>query len=653
MHTLRYDLAPRHFDDVLTWMQRMGIGGLMLFTGGIDQFSRPHTLKEAETWVEERVPLAEHLARVGFDLEVNVWCTLGHSSRIPWASLGGYQCQLGHRGEQDRAAVCPYDPSWREMASRLYGTYALLRPKTIWIDDDFRYHHHGPAQWTCFCPLHLNQLQTRVGQPISRRKLLRELTRDPEGTVARAWAETLNTALIDMATVICRSVQEISPNTRLGLMASEPEAHAMEGRDWQSLLRALSGSIPAVVRPTLDNYSGGDPRAIVTGTFSGWRTKRLVHPHQIYSEIESYPYGAWNKSARYLRLQMLSAIAVGMGDMTLDLFAYGERAPTLERGVQAALTDAVTANAMVERKFGGGARQVLGVGLPLAADGLLPPRPHGLDGAGDRIFDEPLALLGVGISYDPGQKINVLTETTIRSLNVAELDGYLRNGVVVDAAGAQAILRREQDQAAAGCVVGHVLEAPQQEVMASSNAPVRDLRNTKSQLKLLIPSRGVSVRTWILGPGGKVLGPGLVCLEHPRGGRMAVVADDGEQGGIRHMTWRTAFNQVLWFETLLWLGRGAVPVLLLGAPDAVPLRIEGSRGTLLAILHLSADPLPRVEWLLADPLPKHPSVWRLAEGSWKELNVDWASGPEKMKRLTIFEPVAPWDVVWYWLPKTT
>ena len=134
---------------------------------------------------------------------------------------------------------------------------------------------------------------------------------------------------------------------------------------------------------------------------------------------------------------------------------------------------------------------------------------------------------------------------------------------------------------------------------------------------------------------------------------MAVVADDGGQGGVRHMTWRTASNQVLWFETLLWLGRGAVPVLLRGAPDAVPLRIEGSRGTLLVILNLNADTLPRVEWLLADPIPQHGRVWRLDAGSWKELNVDWAFGPEKMRRLTIFEPVAPWDVVWYWLPNTT
>ena len=236
MQTLRYDLNPEHLDAVLSFMERTGLNRLMIFTGGVDQYGRPHTTEEAERWVAERRTVAEHLAMHSFGFDINVWSTLGHTSQIPWVEVEGYQCQVGHRGETVVDAVCPLDSRWRQTVAGLYALYATLGPDTLWIDDDFRYHNHGVASWTCFCPLHLEHLRTQLGHFFSRQALLAELANEPSGEVAEAWRETLNRALVVMLQAIRERVQAVSLNTGLGLMTSSPEVHAAEGRDWPRLL---------------------------------------------------------------------------------------------------------------------------------------------------------------------------------------------------------------------------------------------------------------------------------------------------------------------------------------------------------------------------------------------------------------------------------
>ncbi len=651
MQTLRYDLNPADIEAVLAWMERARLDRLMLFTGGVDQYGRPQTPAEAERWVAEREPVARRLAEMGLGLEINVWCTLGHSSQIAWPTQGGYEPQLGPRGETVADAVCPYDPAWRQVLGRLYGIYARLRPETIWIDDDFRYHHHGEADWTCFCPLHLDQLALRWGYRMDRSTLLQAVRTDPAGPVADAWRDTLNAALADTLLEIRANVQAVSPGTRLGLMTSVPEVHAAEGRDWPRLLTALSGPRPAAVRPTLGNYRGGDPREIVKGTLVGWRTKVLVASHPVYPEVESYPYGPWNKSARFLRAQILAAGAVGMDEMTYNCFPYGEQAPVAEPGLESALAEAITVLEAIRHRFPDRVRRVVGVGLPVPPPTFRSAPLYVSGESGDRVFDQVLACLGVGVSYQDGQSVNVLTPTVIQALSTPQLAAYFRQGVVLDAAGAQALQRRGLSRWT-GVEVGGVLKAPLQENLGP--AMLRDVRIDRIQARQLLMSAqdSAGVKTWMLGAGGKVLGPGLVWAENSLGGRVAVVADDGAAGGIGAMPWRTAARQRLWFETLAWLGRGAVPVLLANAPDAMPLRIEGRDGTLLVIIQLHLDPLPEVTWLLGDPLPRRPWVWRLEQGRWMPLKASWEPGPGTMQRLTLSTAVDPLDVAWFWLAES-
>ncbi len=651
MQTLRYDLNPADGEAVLAWMRRVRLDRLMLFTGGVDQYGRPQTLAEAERWVADREPIARRLAESGMGLEINVWCTLGHSSQIPWAAQGGYQPQVGHRGETVVDAVCPYDPGWRDMLGQLYGIYARLQPETIWIDDDFRYHHHGEADWTCFCPLHLHQLALRWGYRMNRSTLLETVTADPTGPVAEAWRETLNAALAETLLGIRSRVEAVNPSTGLGLMTSVPEVHAAEGRDWTRLLSALTGRRPAAIRPTLGNYRGGDARGIAAGTLVGWRTKVLVDPHPVYPEVESYPYGPWNKSARFLRAQILAAGAVGMDAMTYNCFPYGEQALVADRGLEAALTDAITALEAVRDRFPDGVRRMVGVGLPVPPPTFRSAPLYTPVESDDRVFDEALALLGVAVSYQDGQSVNVLTPTVIQAASAPQLEAYFRQGVVLDAAGAK-VLERRGLSAWAGVEVGDVLPAPLQENLAAPGGEMlRDVRIARIQARRLVPRPEDSggIKTWMLGAGGEVLGPGLVLAENSLGGRVAVVADDGASGGIQAMPWRNAARQALWFETLAWLGQGSLPMLLEGAPDTVPLRIEGREGTLLVVIQLNLDPLPEVTWLLGDPLPKRPVVRRLQERRWKPLKASFEPGPGSMQRLTLSTRVNPLDVAWFWL----
>ncbi len=196
------------------------------------------TLEEARVRVEVLRPVVRRLRKAGLKASINMVTTLGHGDagrdergRFSW------QFMVGDDGAQCHAIPCPLDPKWKTYIGELYALYASLEPETIYLDDDFRYHNHRSAAWGCFCPLHLEEMSRRARNKLTREELVHQiLSTEPQPTAERAeWFKLCGDSILEALCIISNAVKNASPKTHMGLMCSDPNYHAAEGRRWLDL----------------------------------------------------------------------------------------------------------------------------------------------------------------------------------------------------------------------------------------------------------------------------------------------------------------------------------------------------------------------------------------------------------------------------------
>ncbi|MDF2662954.1 MAG: hypothetical protein K0Q94_5745, partial [Paenibacillus sp.] len=117
------------------------------------------------------------------------------------------------------------------------------------------------------------------------------------------------------------AVHRVSPHTRLGLMTSDPAAHAAEGRDWHWLLAALDGVHAAAVRPTLPAYreTTGMQYAWSFHAVSRLTASLLPSATPLYPELENVPYTNYAKSHAFQRFQLETGLLLGSRGLTLNI----------------------------------------------------------------------------------------------------------------------------------------------------------------------------------------------------------------------------------------------------------------------------------------------------------------------------------------------
>ena len=544
MQCLRIDLRPSRVADLVSVCRRTAMDTVMLFTGGPQWYSRPQTIQQAHLWVAQMEPAVHALRAERLGIAINVWATLGHGTGDTWLKDSPWQPQVGSDGHPIWDVVCPLDRGWQQYVEDLYAWYASLSPDWIWIDDDFRHHHHPPADWTCFCPLHI----AAVGQVLQRSLTLEDILRavfvEQDASVISAWRLALNDGITQLARRLARRVHAVSPATRWGLMSSPPELHGFEGRHWIKLLDALSVAATAAVRPTLGNYSGGDARDVIGGTLLAVRTMQHVGEHPPYPEIESYPFGAWNKSARYLRLQILASAAYGMNELTFDIFPYGGRTELRDPAIESVLRHTLAhLQAQKTSVITHASWELRGIGVPVLQwpEGLRYP------GVEPRLWDMPLSLLGFGLQFDAQSPVVALHEGLVATWPEDRLRHHFSHGVLMDAAAARTLFHRGLGSWIR-CGIGHSYRLPGQEITADDDPQLlRDLRIETACLLELIPTSVSTVATWVQDRDGHTLGPGMVWTTNDLGGRVVLVADEGIRGGILQRTYLNAVWQRLWF----------------------------------------------------------------------------------------------------------
>ena len=328
--------AVAHVDDVMAFINVQELN-----TGHFDE-------KEQEAYLNLLGRLQPLLAAHGITLSINHWHTLMHADLGKSLRPGqGFARMVDPTGRMAALCVCPLCGAWRQYIGGVYARYAALHPDTVWVEDDFRLHNHDPLLWGgCFCEAHMRRFSERAGLPegetLSREAFLAGVLQPGEPHPYRKiWLDVCRESMEGAAAAIAAAVHGIAPHTKIGLMSSVPYVHAAEGRDWKRLLGIFAGENPPVIRIHLPAYQEMAPSKYLQAFHMVSMHNRALLPAGtlVYPELENYPYSRFSKSRRFTRFQLLSALAMDIAGMTIDLFDLNGRGIIARDGYQYMLRD--------------------------------------------------------------------------------------------------------------------------------------------------------------------------------------------------------------------------------------------------------------------------------------------------------------------------
>ena len=335
------DLQDERIENVRKYCLKHGFTNVMLFFNA-EEYNLGHiTKEEVLPWIETIKKAKRVLENAGLSVSLNPWMEIGHLDRGRKLKDGqDFTTMVDMNGVQADISVCPYDKNWREYYFDFLSWYLQeVNPDMLWIEDDFRLHNHHPLTYGgCFCKLHMQKFNAKLGTNYTREEFVERVFAKGKPTKERkAWLDINRDTYLDLSKAIGEKVQQLGLKTRVGLMSSAPQMHCMEARDWKALQKNISAGEELIDRihlPCYDETSGKkyfyefNTKSMVVRTF-------LPENTYIYPELENGSFSNFTKDARFLRFQLESSLPllpVGMtydiydfvGNATVDSFCYGE-----------------------------------------------------------------------------------------------------------------------------------------------------------------------------------------------------------------------------------------------------------------------------------------------------------------------------------------
>ncbi|MBI5835310.1 MAG: hypothetical protein HZB16_23630 [Armatimonadetes bacterium] len=241
---------------------------------------------------------------------INVLTSIGHIDEA-WDTNPPlpFQPMIGHDGGVAKGSGCPNDPALRQYVDWKYRLFAGAKPDFIWVDDDFRIHHHT-VPFPCFCDRCLGLLSAETGVRWTREALVNALDQPEAGATRRAWVERNVRSLEDLLTHIGRSVRAVDPGIELGLMTAGPGWTTYSGVQIGRWLRALGAT---KLRPGGGFYGDAARLGIIDKALDCGRQLEDL-PEAVTDtqyEMENFPYQRLAKAGATLAHETLLALANG------------------------------------------------------------------------------------------------------------------------------------------------------------------------------------------------------------------------------------------------------------------------------------------------------------------------------------------------------
>ena len=282
------------------------------------------TKKQVEPWLAITRRFMEDLKDEPVTILMNPSTNLLHSDRGRHLTEDfKFRTMVDYQGVKATAVACPADPKFVEYIAEIYGMYANVQPSHIWLDDDFCHFNHKPLTLGCFCEGHMAIFNQKLSDNLSREAFVARVFQEGAPTKERrVFLEQAALEMNQIAEVIAQAVHEISPETRVGLMSSQPEYHALEGRDWHALFEKLSMEHPATSRPHVPSYNE------IPGLKYIREFNRNVRPvadmlpadARMLPELENYMYSMYAKSNKFTQLQLETTLLVGAKGILFNFY---------------------------------------------------------------------------------------------------------------------------------------------------------------------------------------------------------------------------------------------------------------------------------------------------------------------------------------------
>ena len=328
-YILRFAIDPgfnegERIKGLLDFCKNAKIDEVMFFIN-VEALNRGHlTVEETQVWLDMISRVKKQLDELQIRFSLNPWTTMGHADRGRRLKNGqNFDLMVGHNGVQAKLQACPLSPEWRKYILEMYGLYASLKPHVLWLEDDFRLHNHKPVSMGCFCNLHMEEYSKRAGKRLTRQEFIDGIIQEGKPHPYRKiWLDTSRDTFNKLAESIGSKVKEVSPETRMGLMTSDPSVHSIEGRDWESIFSALSGKHKPHDRIYMPAYKEPTSQKFLLDVSRVSRLTRKLEPEwvEVYPELASYRGYRFAKSRDFVRGQMELSCILDPKGITFNIY---------------------------------------------------------------------------------------------------------------------------------------------------------------------------------------------------------------------------------------------------------------------------------------------------------------------------------------------
>lgn len=555
---------------------------------------------QEDLWFDTVKTAKKVLEKAGVRASLNPWTTVLHGARGRiFPPDRHFEPMVSPSGEISKAVASFADKKWRKYVYDLYGRFAELGFRVLWIEDDFRFHNHGPLTWGGgFEQAVIRRFSVKIAQKVSRQEILQAILAPGKPHPWRAiWMQTWSELQLEVAKGIADSVKANSPcDSTIGLMSGNPSYHSTEGRDWHALFEALSIDGRVAHRPNFTGYSDSIGRFRASSIMMlDWQKQFRPAACEVAPEIENFPFTCWTKSDAQTWAEMALCMAHGSSALLLDLFPFSGNLTGEEPRIGELLDRSKPALNWLAERFQPGLTSV-GIGLPWKQEAS---QKNQLEpGAGMPSLNVSpldagtlLLLCGIPVSFAP-QIVNAVFGKMAWVFNDQELKEMLAGGLLLDGLSAE-IMERRGFGDLIGLKVKKLIKRHEgryavEEVVCGESGVRAGLyfnSNAIPAMRVLEPEAGAHEWTKIIMPDHKRFGSGLVVFKNRLGGRVVTFAAEDPARLPLNFQRQTMIHSAINFLA----GKKCSFVRVTGGPHLMPMCFEDQENLKLVVLNGSPD----------------------------------------------------------------
>lgn len=624
-YILRYLIDPQfraeeRIVELVDYCLRSEIEEVMMFVTAEELSCGHPTSEELERYITLGKALKQALDKEGIDLSLNPWATTHHNMRGRGLRPGqNFRLMVGDNGVTSTVTVCPLCEEWTHYLCSSFARLAKeIQPTVLWVEDDWRLKNHDAALgWGgCFCEEHLRRFSAQVGCSVTRSQLLEKILQPGTPHPWRSvWLDLSRETLTAPLHRLSQAIRSASPDTRVGLMSSSPDAHSAEGRDWHAIQEATGCEPAFVVRPHMAPYTQAHALPCVPSV-ARLTIANLKGDLEIYPELENSPRcGPYSKSRAFSVWQILNSAIIGSSGITINHYDMLGNGISLDPAFGTGLVEAKPIlNALSALELDD--RQAEGVQVlfsPQIARHIQPGGEAKMDQLlqNSRVFGDVCAISG--ISYYFSSQINrkgdpvLVSSQTLRAFSDEEIAFLLSQRVWLDAASVEILLER-----GFGKQIG--IQAASRQTLQGTAYSYEEIHETAFTSPELSQARMTAQRCspWLLSmqaaDSANILStikrwdhhplwPGSVVYDNEWGGRILSLSYPLNGGGQFFMGFFNRFRQQF-LHQLLFRGFSANSMATLDNPAFHAYRIPTRAGLLLGALNPTDDLEGHITWRL-------------------------------------------------------